>query len=311
MTELSYHGGGFIEAFHKGIRVFVDPVFSQTRRGRRSRGETRGCDYVLVSHVGDAFEDTLDLLEDHDSASLVGTMDACRTARRELRLDRDRTLDLEHWERATDADVRITAIPITLPTPASAGLGWAQGVGDALEAEVSRMLARSPLAALPTRGMRALSQMPMGRGFAGAPAVGEAALGFSLELGDATVVLLGQGVHDATDERDLEDIADLGAIDTLALEATGSVGAVVRAVRILEPKRVCMYRAHDPYGRGRRALALAGGGMPLSAYVDAIAEDQGGRVEARTLKPGDTIALRANGTPLAGSAKPETTTKPV
>lgn len=305
MTELAYHGNGFIEATHKGVRVFVDPVFSQTRRGRRARAETRPCDFLLVSHVGDAFEDALDLLEDQDSATLVGSMDACRTARRELRIDRERTLDLEEWERATDGDVRITALPITLPTPASAGLGWAQNVGEAVEAEFSRMLARSPLAALPTRGMRALARMPLGRGFGGAPTVGEAALGFSLELGDATVVLLGQGVHDATDERDLEDIADLGAIDTLALEATGSVGAVVRAVRVLEPKRVCVYRAHDPYGRGRRALALAGGGMPLSAYIDAISEDQSGRVEARALKPGDTIALRANGTPAkAEAAKP-------
>lgn len=296
MTELSYHGGGFIEALHQGIRVFVDPVFSQARRGRRSRGETRACDYVLVSHISDSFEDVLDLLEDHDSATLVGSMDVCRTARRELRLDRDRTLDLEGWERARDADVRITALPATLPTPASAGLGWAQGVGDAVEAEVSRMFARSPLAALPTRGLRALGRMPFG--LSGTPAVGEAALGFSLELGGATVILLGQGVHDATDERDLEDIADLGAIDTLALEATGSVGAVVRAVRILAPKRVCLYRAHDPYGRGRRALALGGAGLPLSAYVDAIGEDEGGRVDARTLKPGDTLALHANGKPV-------------
>lgn len=293
MTELSYHGGGFIEALHQGVRIFVDPVFSETRRGRRSRGETRPCDYVLVSHISDGFEDALDLLDDHDCATLVGSMDTCRTARRELRLDRDRTLDLEGWERASDGDVRITALPIAVPTPASAGLGWAQGVGDVFEAEVSRMFARSPLAALPTRGMRALSRMPFGLG--GGRAVGEAALGFCVELGGTVVVLLGQGVHDATDERDLEDIADLGAVDTLALEPTGSVGAVVRVVRVLEPKRVCLYRAHDPYGRGRRALALAGGGMPLSAYVDAIVEDQGGRVEARTLKPGDTVALHANG----------------
>ena len=48
MTELAYHGNGFIEATHKGVRVFVDPVFSQTRRGRRARAETRPCDFLLV-----------------------------------------------------------------------------------------------------------------------------------------------------------------------------------------------------------------------------------------------------------------------
>ncbi len=295
MSEFTYHGGAFIEATHKGARIFVDPAFSQTRRGRRSRTETRACDYLLVTRIGDSFEDALDVLEDHEEVTLVGSMEACRLARRELRLDRDRGLDLEDWESAKDGDVRITALPLTLPTPASSGIAWAQGVGDAFDAEVSRMFARSPLAALPTGGLRALGRLPMGRGFGG-PTVGESALGFAIELGDTKLALLGQGIHDGTDERDLEDIAEsVGAIDWLVLEATGSVAATVRAVRVLEPRHVLLYRGHDPYGRGRRALAISGGGMPLSAYVDAIGEDQGGRVEARALRAEDKLPLVANG----------------
>lgn len=305
MTELAYRGGSFLEVSHKGARIFVDPVFSQTRRGRRTRTETRGCDFLLVSRVGESFEDALDVLEDHDNATLVGNMEACRLARRELRISRDRTLDLEDWESANDGDIRITALPITVPTPASSGLAFAQGIGDTVEAELTRMFARSPLAQLPTRGFRALAGLPGARELGG-PTVGENGLGFGLELGGLRVALLGQGIHDATDERDLEDIADLGALDVLVLEATGSVASVVRASRILEPKHVHLYRGHDPYGRGRRALSISGGDMPLRAYIDALSEDRG--IEARALKSGDAITLQPNGkqeTTRTSAPKPE------
>lgn len=302
MADITYHGERFIEIEHAGARLFVDPAFSQTRRGRRTRGQTRPCDYLLVSGSGDSFEEALDVLEDHDAATLVGSMAACRDARRELRIPRDRTVDLEGWERAGDGDVRITAVPLIQPTPATSGLAFVEGLGEALEAEVSRALSKSPLGAIPMKGLRSLARLPMGGAF-GAPRVGEPALGWLLELGGSTVALLGQGIHDGTDERDLEDLAAVRPIDVVILEAVGSIGSVVRAVRILEPKQVFLYRGHDPYGRGRRSLALRGGDVPVSAYVDAIAEDQGNEVVAKVLRPGDRISVaRSEGTQVAADA---------
>jgi hypothetical protein len=299
MTELTYHGEGFHEVEHQGsggsARLFLDPVFARTRRGRRSRGETRGCDFLLVTSLGPAFEDALDALEDHEASTLVGSMAACREARRELRIPRDRTLDLEDWERAGDGDVHITAIPLVQPTPATSGLAFMENIGDAAFAEVSRAFARSPLAQMPMRGIRELSRLPqmMGGAF-GNPVVGEPALGFLLDLGGTNVAFLGQGIHDGTDERDLEDLAAAGPIDVAVVEAVGSIGALVRAVRLLEPKQLFVYRGHDPYARGRRALTLRGGDVPLTAYVDAVLEDQGKEVAAKVLRAGDRVTLRGS-----------------
>jgi hypothetical protein len=126
-----------------------------------------------------------------------------------------------------------------------------------------------------------------------APNVGEPVMGYQLEIDGARLALLGQGINDATDERDLEDLASLGPVDTLVFEAVGSIGSVVRAVRVLEPRQVLIYRGHDPYGRGRRALALRGGDVPTSAYVEAISEDRGSDIEVRVLRAGDEVPLRA------------------
>jgi hypothetical protein len=297
MAEITFHGQRFLEIEHGAARIFQDPVFAEARRGRRSRASTRACDYLLVTGPGEAFEDALDVLEDHEQATLVSSMAICREARRELRIARDRTVDLEAFERAGDGEIRITAVPLVQPTPASSGLAFMESLGETLEAEVQRALSRSPFGALPTRGLRSLGRIP-------GPTVGDPALGFLVEAGGASIALLGQGIHDGTDERDLEDLASLGAIDVVAVEAVGSIGSVVRAVRILEPRLVLLYRGHDPYGRGRRALALRGGDVPVSSYVDAISEDQGREVEARVLRPGDRVPVRA------GTAQPATEVRP-
>jgi hypothetical protein len=303
MAEITFHGQRVLEVEHAGAKIFVDPVFGETRRGRRSRGATGACDYVLVTAPGESFDDALDVLEDHDRATLVSSMALCRDARRELRIARDRTVDLEPFERAGDGEIRITAIPLVQPTPASSGLAFMEGIGESLEAELGRALARSPLGGLPTGGLRSLMRLPGGSAF-GRPTVGEPVLGFHLEIGGATIALLGQGIHDGTDERDLEDVAALGELDVVAFEPLGSIGSVVRAIRILEPRHVFLYRGHDPYGRGRRALALRSNDVPVSSYVDAIAEDQGKEVDARVLRPGDRVAIKPAAPRTATEARP-------
>src|SRR5688572_20432937 len=175
MTNVTYHGDSFIEVELSGVRLFVDPTFSRTRRGRRSRGETRGCDYVLVSALTESFDDALDVLEDHEQACLVGSDAVCREARRELRLSRDRTFDLEDFERASDGPIRITAVPLTRPTPASSSVAFVEGIGESINAEISRMLSRTAFASLPTRGLRQLAMLPNrgGAGGIGLPTAGD------------------------------------------------------------------------------------------------------------------------------------------
>jgi hypothetical protein len=127
-----------------------------------------------------------------------------------------------------------------------------------------------------------------------ASAVGEASLGFRLEIGGTVVALLGRGIHKSTDEGTLEDLVSLGPIHTIVCEAVSSIGAVVRAMRILEPEHVLFYRGHDPYGRGRRSLAMRDADVPVSAYVEALAED-GTTGDCRVLKAGDNHTLSAGG----------------
>jgi hypothetical protein len=94
-------------------------------------------------------------------------------------------------------------------------------------------------------------------------------------------------VHEGTDERDLEEIADLADVDVLVVEAIGSsVAPIVRAARILAPRTVLLFRSEDPYRRGRRSQAL-----PVSAFADAVLEDRGDDVEAIALRPGDRYVL--------------------
>jgi hypothetical protein len=106
--------------------------------------------------------------------------------------------------------------------------------------------------------------------------------------GGQKVLHLANGVHEGTDERELEEIVDLGgAVDVLIVEATGaSVAPMVRATRILEPSTVLLFRSEDPYRRGRRSQAL-----PVSSFADAIREDRGDEVEPIALRPGDCHAV--------------------
>ncbi len=319
----TFHGSTFVEVAFGGTTLFLDPVFSTVRRGRRVRGDTRGADFVLWTEGGESLDDALDVLEDAEDAVFVGTPAACRTARTELRVEKERTLDLEPWERAKDDGFRVTAVPISIASPFEEGLAsiedLALGAGRAgiglgrrgltESGSLGLGLERLPLVGDLARG-RAASALPDLLGaFTGAlgslggmrglgPLAnvgrlgqigrGRPGLAYLIEPNDAPSVLhLGLGIHAATNEQDLEEVAELGPVDALILDlARATVDAVVRAVRALEPSFVLLYRSEDAYERGRRRTA-----SPVSAFAEAIAEDRGGDVEVQHLRKGDRFVL--------------------
>lgn len=292
--SLSFHGKTFIEIAAPGVTVFLDPVFSTERRGRRVRGDTRPADYVLVTQEGDDFEDVLDVLEDSD-ATLVGADRVCRTAQRELHLDRNRVLDLAEWERASQDDLRVTAVPIFSASLMDEGMSFVDELAGM--SPLPRALSSLPFG----RSARALSNVPqMIRGEVSRAVRGKAGLGYLFELGSARLLHLAAGIHGGTDERDLEDIAALGEVDVLTVDVGArSVEPLVRAARIFRPRTLLLYRSYDAYGRGRRAQAL-----PLSAFVEAVREDRGEATEALALRPGDRFVLEAPTAPVAKPAAP-------
>ncbi|MCS6900475.1 MAG: hypothetical protein RMJ98_12595, partial [Myxococcales bacterium] len=276
-AAITFHGSTFLELSFKPITLFVDPVFSSTRRGRRLRGATRPCDYVFVTHPGDTFDDVLDLLEDNKESVLVASERTCRLAQGELGLGRKRLLDLEPWERASEENFRVTAVPIAKPSMLDESIALLEDLGGTgLGRLVPRGAVRVPMAGV-SAGLRVLESLPflgneLTRNLRGRPA-----LGFLFELGGGQRILhLADGVHVANDERELEDIASLSAVDVILLDVGAQgVDAVVRALRIFRFGTVLLYRSQDPYARGRRATP-----QPVAAYIEAIQEDQGDRVEA-------------------------------
>lgn len=301
-----YHGHTFLELAGAGSTVFLDPVFSSARRGRRQRGETRKADYVFVSRESDVLEDALDVLEDSD-AILVASDGICRYATQELDLGRGRTLDLEPWERANDEAFRVTAVPLTAPSLVDDGTalldGLTGGLGEgvsslprsmgtmpvvgALLGSLGSVLSGGNARGMARRGFGQLSELgaPLTRGLRGRPSLGWV---FELTAGQK-LCFLGDGVHAGTDDRDLEDIASLADVDVLALDVgSHGVESVVRAARVFGASTVLLYRSRDAYARGRRAQAL-----PVSAFLEAINEDRGDEVDALHLRPGDRFVLSA------------------
>lgn len=324
----TFHGSTFVEIAFGGTTLFLDPVFSTVRRGRRVRGDTRPADFVLWTEGGESIDDAFDVLEDAEDAVFVGTPSACRTARTELRVEKERTLDLEPWERAKDDAFRVTAVPISIASPFEEGLAsiedLALGAGRAgvglgrrglsesgslglgldrlpLVGDLARGRAASALPDLlgaftgalgsiggSLGGMRGLGPLVGPLGNVGRLGRGRAGLAYLIEpTGAPSVLHLGLGIHAATDERDLEEVAELGPVDAVILDlARATVDAVVRAMRALEPSFVLLYRSEDPYERGKRRTVA-----PVSAFAEALDEDRGGDVEVQHLRKGDRFVL--------------------
>ncbi len=319
---LTFHKNTFFEVQTPSHTIFIDPVFSRRRRGRRVADELRSCDYLFATSMTPWFDDVLDVLDEFD-ATLVASPRLTRFVSNELGLRRGRLLDLEPWERASEEGWRVTAFPIT----ASIGMEKSIAEGASILRDMGNILpdtgrrARIPLAdaARPIidLGVRSLSQVMgsitnLGR-TQSASRVGEM---FNLDLGQitggrpgmgylfefegyATLMHLADGVHSGTIDEDLEDIADVAEPDVLMLHLGGrDVDPYVRAVRVLRPSVLYLYRSRDPYAEGRRGHSL-----PLSTFVGAIREGAP-QCEIKFLRKGDAFSLDKAKSAPSTSAQP-------
>jgi hypothetical protein len=104
--------------------------------------------------------------------------------------------------------------------------------------------------------------------------------------GHPSVLHLADGVHGGTPESELKEIASTCKPDVLVIQVDGQdLQPLVRAVRILTPETVLLYRSRDPYASPRRARTL-----PISSFVAAL-EEGAPDVEVLVLQPGDAFVL--------------------
>jgi len=347
-AKLTFHKNTFFELTTPNRTLFIDPVFSRERRGRRVADDVRAADYVLSTSMTPWFEDVLDVLDECD-ATFVATQSLTRSVSRELGLKRSRLLDLEPWERASEAGLRITALPITASIgmetaiqegtsivndirnvfprgttriPLIGGLPFLNSLGDGSVPLVGRGL---PLidqglsqATRAVQGFSSMARPPKSMGKmgdifgldVGSIAGGRPGLGFLFELeGFPSIMHLADGIHAGTSDDDLEDIADICEPDVLIMHVQGmDVEPVVRAVRTIHPKTVLLYRSRDPYAEGRRGQTL-----PINSFIGAI-EEGAQDTEALFMRKRDTYILERpeskTAAPKYAAPKPATPSAP-
>jgi L-ascorbate metabolism protein UlaG (beta-lactamase superfamily) len=311
-SRLTFHDHTFFELTLPGCTLFIDPVFSHDRRGRRVADPVRSADYVLLTSTTPWFDDAVDVLDGSD-ATLVATPKICRTAAREIGLEKKRQLDLEPWERASEKGLRITALPIF----GSLGMEGSIDEGASILRDMTNIFPQSrsrlpflnalnPLMQIGTQtGNRALGMLTSAGQLRSLDRVndmlgvdvtrvasGRSGLGFLFEIeGHPSLLHLADGVHAMTQDDDLEEMAEVCKPDILVVQAEGAdVEPVVRAARILEPKTVLLYRARDPYAQGRRSQTL-----PVGSFLAAI-EEGASQSEALHLRKGDSFLLERSAT---------------
>lgn len=222
--EIVYRGYSFFEYRIGSQRLFVDPAFSAYDRGdwvRRWKPEP--CDCVFVTHRHfDHFLDSLDVLEESD-AQLIAAPFICDYVRRRIDLPRDRTVELRDGEHAKHPSWRVMAVDAD--HRGFRGL-WAQ-------------LMRYPSEAL------AIVRTQLGT-----PA-SEAMQSFLFRFGALSVQHHGEGLNDATDFAQLEQLVREEARPDIVVCAGELTFAedVAEAIEILEPRVVLLYAPHDDIWR--------------------------------------------------------------
>ncbi len=325
--KLTFHRRTFFELSTPSRTLFIDPVFSRERRGRRVTDPVRSCDYLIATSVTPWFDDALDVL-DQCEATFVSSPKLRRVAVEELDLSRDRLLDLEPWERASESGLRITALPIT----ASLGMEGTIREGASIVQDMGKVFpqgtTRIPVlgAALPMvqDGVRNASRLLGNVGALGQPRSldrlgdlvgldvgrltgGRPGLGYLFEIdGYGSLMHLADGIHEGTSDDDLEDMAEVCEPDLLVVQAAGmAVEPLVRAARILNPRKVLLYRARDPYRRGRREQTL-----PMSSFLGAL-EEGAPDCQGAHVRSGRSVNLeRARAAVTAAAEKPKAAAAP-
>lgn len=308
--RLSFHKNTFFELETGRQTLFIDPVFSRERRGRRVADELRDCDYLLATSLTPWFEDVLDAL-DEGTATFIGSPRITRFVSQELGLRGSRLLDLEPWERASEKGLRITAFPIW----ASIGMERSIREGSAILRDVTNVFPQGPrdlplmrnarsmidfgvrgvtqlLGTISTLGNQSRALGNVGEAFnfdMGQLTGGRPGLGYVIELeGFQTLMHFADGIHAGTSDDDLEDIADACEPDVLTLHVGGrDVEPYVRAARILRPKTILLYRSKDPYAAGRRGQTV-----PMSHFIGAI-EEGAPESEVLQLRRGESYLLQS------------------
>jgi hypothetical protein len=306
-VRITFHKRTFFEISGPGRTIFVDPIFSQRRRGKRVAADVRSADYVLVTSATPWFDDLLDVL-DACEATLVAAPSLCRAVASELDLPKKRILDLEAWERASEPGLRVTALPISCTIGLESAMEEGEAIAEDIQGVFPRSLRRLPLVGLGMplvdtafrTGMRTMETVAGMRPFRGAGEVGSAlgsqlgrmvpgrpGLGYLIEWeGYPTILHLADGVSGGTSEAELRDIASVAHPGLLIAQVDGmDVQPIVRAARVLEPDTILLYRSRDPYASGRAARTL-----PVSSFVGAL-EEGAPDVEIDVMQAGDAFVL--------------------
>lgn len=325
-ARLTFHKNSFFELSTPTRTLFIDPVFSHERRGRRVADELRSCDYVLATSVTPWFEDVLDVLDEGD-ATLIAAPSVTKMVSRELGLKRKRLLDLEAWERASESGLKVTALPIS----ASIGMESAIEEGTSIMKDIGNIFPRGtsripmlggnlpflgslgsggiPMlqSGLPfftsgisqatraVEGVTSIARPPKSMGRmgdmlgvdVGGLAGGRPGLGYLFEFeGFPTLMHLADGVHAGASDDDFEEIADVCEPDVLVMHVQGM--DVEPVVRAV--------RALSPKtvllyrSRDPYAEGRRGQTLPISSFVGAIEEGAPG-CEALHMRKRDTYIL--------------------
>jgi hypothetical protein len=309
-VRITFHRRTFFEISGPGRTIFVDPIFSHRRRGKRVAEDLRAADYVLVTSATPWFDDLLDVL-DACEATLVASPPLCRAIGSELDLPKKRVLDLEAWERASEPGLRVTALPIQCTLGLEAAMEEGEAIAEDLQGVFPRSLRHLPLVGLGVplvdtalrTGLRTMETVAGMRPFRGAGEVGSAlgselgrmvpgrpGLGYYIEWDNhPTILHLADGLSGGTSEADLRDIAEVVHPGVLIAQVDGmDVHPIVRAARVLEPNTILLYRSRDPYASGRAARTL-----PMSSFVSAL-EEGAPEVGVEVMQDGDAFVLDPN-----------------
>jgi L-ascorbate metabolism protein UlaG (beta-lactamase superfamily) len=295
-SVLRCYGEGHLALVGEGRpRIDLDPHLPAGLDDRDDALAALRTDFVLLSSGRQrALDDALDLLDASAQAVLVATPALCDRADRLLDLE-DRLVDLADWDRVSLGGLTITGLPASRPGLPGADLlpGFDRLPGVDRLPGMDRLPDPTSLLSEATGTLgRALGGLPMlgglpGAGLLGADRSGGTRRAVHVEIeGGPRVLLAADNLCGGSPDRWLDEVADALSVDVLVASVAGErLDGLVHAVRTLKPRRVVLYRDHDPY-------EWAGRSQPMARFVEALEEDAP-EVDVVHLRVGEELALLA------------------